>query len=123
MIRRPPRSTLFPYTTLFRSPSGILSWTPEKNVRHKGESSNDCRAQDIYYRWTVVRWVGSAASLVRVLGMLQRELDGKLQRGHFQPELPASACCNRRNRGNWRNRGHWRNRGYGRRRRPERWFL
>src|SRR5437899_3484829 len=28
MIRRPPRSTLFPYTTLFRScfPSGILLW-------------------------------------------------------------------------------------------------
>src|SRR2546430_13714560 len=25
MIRRPPRSTLFPYTTLFRSPSGVLS--------------------------------------------------------------------------------------------------
>src|SRR5258708_33047835 len=24
MIRRPPRSTLFPYTTLFRSPSGCL---------------------------------------------------------------------------------------------------
>src|SRR3712207_7177194 len=27
MIRRPPRSTLFPYTTLFRSASG---WTPEQ---------------------------------------------------------------------------------------------
>src|SRR3712207_8540862 len=25
MIRRPPRSTLFPYTTLFRSPNG-LGW-------------------------------------------------------------------------------------------------
>src|SRR5438093_5945050 len=25
MIRRPPRSTLFPYTTLFRSNSGFLS--------------------------------------------------------------------------------------------------
>src|SRR5690554_7145295 len=25
MIRRPPRSTLFPYTTLFRSPLGSLS--------------------------------------------------------------------------------------------------
>src|SRR5256714_5890410 len=25
MIRRPPRSTLFPYTTLFRSTSGTLS--------------------------------------------------------------------------------------------------
>src|SRR3712207_7952807 len=24
MIRRPPRSTLFPYTTLFRSPSQVL---------------------------------------------------------------------------------------------------
>src|SRR5258708_23577041 len=26
MIRRPPRSTLFPYTTLFRSP--VLPWRP-----------------------------------------------------------------------------------------------
>src|SRR3712207_8710722 len=26
MIRRPPRSTLFPYTTLFRSASGRLVW-------------------------------------------------------------------------------------------------
>src|SRR5256885_12159253 len=24
MIRRPPRSTLFPYTTLFRSPDGVI---------------------------------------------------------------------------------------------------
>src|SRR3712207_7954643 len=30
MIRRPPRSTLFPYTTLFRSPVGTFSYgTPE----------------------------------------------------------------------------------------------
>nr|WP_223997881.1 GNAT family N-acetyltransferase [Burkholderia gladioli] len=28
MIRRPPRSTLFPYTTLFRSPSGSLHALP-----------------------------------------------------------------------------------------------
>src|SRR2546429_1719453 len=26
MIRRPPRSTLFPYTTLFRSPRAFSSW-------------------------------------------------------------------------------------------------
>src|SRR3712207_8583779 len=26
MIRRPPRSTLFPYTTLFRSVPGFASW-------------------------------------------------------------------------------------------------
>src|SRR5690349_23835270 len=29
MIRRPPRSTLFPYTTLFRSPVRTASWDPE----------------------------------------------------------------------------------------------
>src|SRR2546421_8757341 len=26
MIRRPPRSTLFPYTTLFRSPGADIRW-------------------------------------------------------------------------------------------------
>src|ERR1035441_7114044 len=26
MIRRPPRSTLFPYTTLFRSPEQFIAW-------------------------------------------------------------------------------------------------
>src|SRR3712207_7163827 len=33
MIRRPPRSTLFPYTTLFRSvtPSYVTSWRPSYN--------------------------------------------------------------------------------------------
>src|SRR5256884_9435335 len=29
MIRRPPRSTLFPYTTLFRSPLGLTRRDPE----------------------------------------------------------------------------------------------
>src|SRR3712207_7951677 len=31
MIRRPPRSTLFPYTTLFRSLSHIYARTPDTN--------------------------------------------------------------------------------------------
>src|SRR2546430_11268049 len=31
MIRRPPRSTLFPYTTLFRSLPTELSWLPAVN--------------------------------------------------------------------------------------------
>src|SRR3712207_8823977 len=30
MIRRPPRSTLFPYTTLFRSPKQLLPLASEK---------------------------------------------------------------------------------------------
>src|SRR3712207_7801256 len=40
MIRRPPRSTLFPYTTLFRSPSSRAAsssstGSPMKNCRRK----------------------------------------------------------------------------------------
>src|SRR2546427_6047910 len=30
MIRRPPRSTLFPYTTLFRSGAGARLWQPAR---------------------------------------------------------------------------------------------
>src|SRR5258708_26752402 len=32
MIRRPPRSTLFPYTTLFRSLPGLTSKTPRSVI-------------------------------------------------------------------------------------------
>src|SRR2546425_12057801 len=32
MIRRPPRSTLFPYTTLFRSPEGRASYCANYNA-------------------------------------------------------------------------------------------
>src|SRR3712207_7731083 len=32
MIRRPPRSTLFPYTTLFRSPLNLMEFVPSLNV-------------------------------------------------------------------------------------------
>src|SRR3712207_7044787 len=34
MIRRPPRSTLFPYTTLFRS-SGVLPAAPRHRTRRR----------------------------------------------------------------------------------------
>src|SRR6267142_3136380 len=43
MIRRPPRSTLFPYTTLFRSPVARLrSGKPPQTVR----SQRTCRLTD-----------------------------------------------------------------------------
>src|SRR3712207_8477317 len=35
MIRRPPRSTLFPYTTLFRSPTGpVIAMGRREGQRH-----------------------------------------------------------------------------------------
>src|SRR2546426_7610892 len=38
MIRRPPRSTLFPYTTLFRSPPGQGSQAPRLDARRAGRA-------------------------------------------------------------------------------------
>src|SRR2546426_1147352 len=38
MIRRPPRSTLFPYTTLFRSHAGVLA-RPLDHLRTRGGKS------------------------------------------------------------------------------------
>src|SRR5688572_32468846 len=42
MIRRPPRSTLFPYTTLFRSPGRM--------VRHHPRGPQDARARQPWRR-------------------------------------------------------------------------
>src|SRR5258708_24567783 len=40
MIRRPPRSTLFPYTTLFRSPADLNDRMDFSSVR--GRAAADC---------------------------------------------------------------------------------
>src|SRR2546422_5370374 len=50
MIRRPPRSTLFPYTTLFRSDPQKLDAIADELWKHRGESlivsgSNDLSVQ------------------------------------------------------------------------------
>src|SRR3712207_8140623 len=52
MIRRPPRSTLFPYTTLFRSKDGrdgglyVLQARPETVVSRAGSASRRYRLSD-----------------------------------------------------------------------------
>src|SRR2546426_6240831 len=42
MIRRPPRSTLFPYTTLFRSLHRLRSRLSTQQLRHVEEASIFC---------------------------------------------------------------------------------
>src|SRR3989442_9882470 len=45
MIRRPPRSTLFPYTTLFRSISGCVScnpWSADPTATPDGARPTSC---------------------------------------------------------------------------------
>src|SRR5256885_8881567 len=39
MIRRPPRSTLFPYTTLFRSPGDRRRLLPDQPGRHEEQAA------------------------------------------------------------------------------------
>src|SRR3712207_8973219 len=53
MIRRPPRSTLFPYTTLFRSFAAGFGWTRrlfhrflESSARHCTQPSLLCRRSE-----------------------------------------------------------------------------
>src|SRR3712207_7478531 len=54
MIRRPPRSTLFPYTTLFRSPGG----------------STMVPGLEIYYLAFTQREIGQASALAVALMLL-----------------------------------------------------
>src|SRR5256885_6058300 len=64
MIRRPPRSTLFPYTTLFRSPTRI---TPPVSValHHSLELLGDSAATVAYFLAFIAPWA--------VLGSLRSE--------------------------------------------------
>src|SRR2546425_8723721 len=75
MIRRPPRSTLFPYTTLFRSaPSGIhvdLHWSLLSEPRY---SWNEREAQAVWDRAVRIRVAGEEA-----LGLRSEEHTSELQ--------------------------------------------
>src|ERR1035437_8136389 len=47
MIRRPPRSTLFPYTTLFRSKvEGKLQWDAAKKQFSNNREANQYRSEE-----------------------------------------------------------------------------
>src|SRR2546425_13022613 len=56
MIRRPPRSTLFPYTTLFRSPSAARRTILARMISQYG---------DVYLR--ALDWSCSCSSLVSLI--------------------------------------------------------
>src|SRR3712207_8404694 len=54
MIRRPPRSTLFPYTTLFRS-SGLSGTLPVQQLDHLGHEVADVGAGGVEHEVGVLR--------------------------------------------------------------------
>src|SRR5258707_15803026 len=46
MIRRPPRSTLFPYTTLFRSPLAVMAFADDRREHGIGVKARQAEAVD-----------------------------------------------------------------------------
>src|SRR2546429_3639414 len=80
MIRRPPRSTLFPYTTLFRSEDGCVG----RDSKRQRDYCNRCKArrlpqhaqtkaQIVYEVLNPVRAARVAAFLFRLLDTAQVE--------------------------------------------------
>src|SRR2546427_12479313 len=70
MIRRPPRSTLFPYTTLFRSDACVKWWSDD---RHMMTYFVTGKADELYYvtgvpveKWDLNdRWLESSKEEMR----------------------------------------------------------
>src|SRR2546423_14678941 len=76
MIRRPPRSTLFPYTTLFRSTVEPRSGQPQFILRDIPERETGSPAQNAGLELTQPRvYYGEATDDFAVVRTGQRELD------------------------------------------------
>src|SRR2546425_6987527 len=92
MIRRPPRSTLFPYTTLFRSPRGVCpawrgSTQSRSRARRRRRAPRGARQPGRLGTWTAYRSeehtseLQSLAYLVCRL-LLEKKKDKKTLRNH-----------------------------------------
>src|SRR2546422_3693405 len=94
MIRRPPRSTLFPYTTLFRS-------HPEPAGRRPGGA--DCAQPAVRVRFVAGTLARSSAALAHVGGSAQSRaargeprFGGALSRAGGGDRCPHDAACTAR---------------------------
>src|SRR5205085_6895557 len=56
LLRRPPRSTLFPYTTLFRSQPRAAARRPPGNLRSTAARSSEARGRSAAARKTRRSW-------------------------------------------------------------------
>src|SRR3712207_8176822 len=72
MIRRPPRSTLFPYTTLFRSESFLLAR---------------------FFMFQQVYFHKSTRSAEWMIGAILRRVVDRLQAGERLPQVPAGIAA------------------------------
>src|SRR5256885_3659476 len=85
MIRRPPRSTLFPYTTLFRSPTNT-----DNLLKRRREGALMCRAGSLRWLW-VAASVCVGAGLGAALLFLFR--GGRSEEHPSGLPLPCNIVC------------------------------
>src|SRR5258707_15206982 len=94
MIRRPPRSTLFPYTTLFRSPrsnripSPFLQKFVPRSIRDFRSPS--VIANEFYTGTTEVLWFVGEEQLVSVSNIVTESSEGGRHRDRKSTRLNSS---------------------------------
>src|SRR3712207_1534485 len=94
MIRRPPRSTLFPYTTLFRSAGAVVDAEPARLDRVGGARRDDRageRARPVAVRHAPGRVHGLVLDAVHAGRSVVADLADRDRIRPFQLELPVEA--------------------------------
>src|SRR5438552_18278573 len=83
MIRRPPRSTLFPYTTLFRSLSSVQSYLTSRlgpmNVQQQLSVGGTIAGETIFYSLLAV--VLASVAILLLLAIRFRNVPGGWRAG------------------------------------------
>src|SRR2546425_6640307 len=88
MIRRPPRSTLFPYTTLFRSVNSSLRLTFHR-TSHMRESSRSVTIISLMLQDRSEEHTSELQSLAYLVCRLLLEKKKKTQEAHVEPKHTA----------------------------------
>src|SRR5258707_10688536 len=89
MIRRPPRSTLFPYTTLFRSRTARAQLPPRRRARRRApgrESPSVARSEEHTSELQSRQYL-----VCRLLLEKKKKAAGKASQAHVEQEAAAEA--------------------------------
>src|SRR3712207_7309618 len=98
MIRRPPRSTLFPYTTLFRSKAGV-AWSLN-NLGELARSQGDYQKAAAFYDQGLIlfRQLGNKWGIAAALTNIDRK-STRLNSSHANISY-AVFCLKKKNKNN-----------------------